>query len=454
MENLNSLFRKIFVTLVANKQAFLLSLFHVLVAPLPTSKKKYLNSFLSPKQHFWGKNGLYQSHKKYFLTGECLPNSPFQANYYLASNQDVLLSGIDPLKHFLNSGIMEGRSPHPFVDAAFLKQQMNIREFGDAFFEFCFREKNWLIKSSSLVSVEGFLSQRKTTRGINPVFELFADLPESLPWVNRRMNTISLPAASDSDAINYAIAQILTNSIKPGALFPEVMTASITNSELPIVQVENLFISPGVFVVQDLKVLWMCEENKKVSSVKEYIFVKDKLVFTRPTKYVNCETLVILEGLISYKDLIEFSQEPNEILISPPNFFSYKAISTFVREQHLNNVLVLDPDQIYEISVISSVIFWDQSPNFDKDLLISSEVNDLQNDARTVVLVDVNNWKDEIQVPITSEKPLGDVLIVDFENPRLWSDLISKYSRIVTSSDHFQNCLLEVSFLQQKMKGQ
>ena len=42
----------------------------------------------------------------------------FDADFYLAANQDVSRSKADPLTHFLLLGGFEGRDPHPMVDAA------------------------------------------------------------------------------------------------------------------------------------------------------------------------------------------------------------------------------------------------------------------------------------------------------------------------------------------------
>ena len=43
----------------------------------------------------------------------------FDRGFYLASNPDVAACGLDPLRHYLEFGMREGRSPHPAFDPAF-----------------------------------------------------------------------------------------------------------------------------------------------------------------------------------------------------------------------------------------------------------------------------------------------------------------------------------------------
>ena len=57
-----------------------------------------------------------------------LPKRPslspyFDQTYYVATQPDVLPSGIDPLVHFIAIGLAEGRAPHPLVDLGFIASQ-------------------------------------------------------------------------------------------------------------------------------------------------------------------------------------------------------------------------------------------------------------------------------------------------------------------------------------------
>ena len=50
----------------------------------------------------------------------------FDSHYYLANNPDVGRAGINPLKHYVQYGALEGRNPSKNFDAAFY-----IRTYGD-----------------------------------------------------------------------------------------------------------------------------------------------------------------------------------------------------------------------------------------------------------------------------------------------------------------------------------
>lgn len=50
------------------------------------------------------------------------PNSWFLTNYYLNSNADVALAGVNPLSHYISNGDFESRAPHPFFDPAFYRR--------------------------------------------------------------------------------------------------------------------------------------------------------------------------------------------------------------------------------------------------------------------------------------------------------------------------------------------
>jgi GT2 family glycosyltransferase len=47
----------------------------------------------------------------------------FDRAYYIGTQPDVIGSGLDPLVHFIATGIAEGRAPHPLVDLGFIASQ-------------------------------------------------------------------------------------------------------------------------------------------------------------------------------------------------------------------------------------------------------------------------------------------------------------------------------------------
>ncbi|MDE2302079.1 MAG: hypothetical protein KGK11_05920 [Sphingomonadales bacterium] len=57
--------------------------------------------------------GGYLEHRELFTM--------FDSSFYMASNTDILGSGINPLVHFIRHGWDEGRSPHPLIDIGYLR---------------------------------------------------------------------------------------------------------------------------------------------------------------------------------------------------------------------------------------------------------------------------------------------------------------------------------------------
>jgi hypothetical protein len=49
----------------------------------------------------------------------------FDPDFYLAANPDVAAAGMDPRQHFLLHGLAESRDPHPLVDIAHLRSQVD-----------------------------------------------------------------------------------------------------------------------------------------------------------------------------------------------------------------------------------------------------------------------------------------------------------------------------------------
>ena len=58
----------------------------------------------------------------------------FDSDFYLVANPDVAAAGLDPLEHFLECGMREGRSPHPLFDARFYAAQMPVQDASEPAF--------------------------------------------------------------------------------------------------------------------------------------------------------------------------------------------------------------------------------------------------------------------------------------------------------------------------------
>ena len=79
---------------------------------------------------FWQRLLLLRPALHYLRTGwkqGLAPNSHFHTGWYLARYPDVAASGINPLVHFLNYGMYEGRAPAPNGDIAYRERLVPLR---------------------------------------------------------------------------------------------------------------------------------------------------------------------------------------------------------------------------------------------------------------------------------------------------------------------------------------
>jgi glycosyltransferase involved in cell wall biosynthesis len=129
---------------------------------------------LSPFSHFC-EFGIYENRefenkevtKAIVHTEEPLPQTSFDADYYLQNNPDIKSAGVDPYEHYRNSGEKEGRSPNKYFSPNFYKSlNADVRSAGVlAFDHFC---------------TNGFYEKRL---GIAPLFNVRTNVKKSLLFV-------------------------------------------------------------------------------------------------------------------------------------------------------------------------------------------------------------------------------------------------------------------------------
>jgi hypothetical protein len=97
----------------------------------------------------------------------------FNADYYLETNPDVALSGVDPRAHFLRHGWREARSPHPIFDPSFyLENNPDVAAAGANpvvhFLTFAVKENR---SPNRLFDLEFYLRQNPdvTAAGMDPI---------------------------------------------------------------------------------------------------------------------------------------------------------------------------------------------------------------------------------------------------------------------------------------------
>ena len=61
------------------------------------------------------------------------PNPLFDTDWYLQQNPDVAKAGVNPLAHYLRQGALEGRDPNPLFDTDwYLQQNPDVAKAGES----------------------------------------------------------------------------------------------------------------------------------------------------------------------------------------------------------------------------------------------------------------------------------------------------------------------------------
>ena len=68
---------------------------------------------------------LGQAIERWFFPDRAAVRKLFDRDFYLRTNPDVAAAGVDPFKHYLEHGAMEGRQPHPLFDPEHYRKAKN-----------------------------------------------------------------------------------------------------------------------------------------------------------------------------------------------------------------------------------------------------------------------------------------------------------------------------------------
>lgn len=423
----------------------MLSIFTYFASLLPLADSFRLSTFLSPTGNLLGKNGILNSHKLFFRNQVDLPYSPFQLNYYLSSNPDLSnIAGIKAWEHFILYGIYEGRSPHPFVANKYLTANMDFSEFGRSFHAFCYDPSQQLFQASPIVNVAGFTKQYDLIRNINPTFQLFANLPNNLQWINRRLNTISISSDESSDSINFAIANVLVNSITIGAPTPKIEIATKPISKEEIFSSTLLTISPGKFVVANDLYVEIGSEKVANSSTASSLFVGDKLVYSSTDGEVHADVLLIIRTYIDERSFTSIISSQENFVLSPRDEHSERAFKQYIADHSIKNVHVLNYSKTYKVISQRPPIYWDVQSEFIGKTLTSNIIPEIHHNLKGVKLVHYEDWGLSRTRHAEKDDQNVEVVIVDFSTPDFWLKQVSEFQFILTDEANFQNCLLSI----------
>lgn len=446
--------RKIFLFLINRKHYFSLSLFTYFASLLPVKNKYKLTTYLSPTGRLFGVNGLLKSHKLFFRDQAHLPYSPFQLNYYLASNPDLTaLDGIEAWEHFILNGIFEGRSPHPFISSQLLSANSGIHEFGRALHSFCFDQSQWFTESTPTVNVIGFSKQYDLKKNINPTFQLFANLPENLKWINRRLNTISATSDEFSNSLKFAITNVLVNSISLGGLTPKIEIATNPISRESIHSSTCWTLSPGRFIAASNEYFQLGAEKVANSAAATSLFVGDALVYSSSEREVHADVLLVIQAFIDVTSFLSLINSQDTFVLSPRDKQSETAFKRYLSDFSIRNVQVLEHSKTFKVTTKRPPIFWDTNSDYIGRALTSNVIPEFHHELNGVNLVNFDEWDTSRSGHASNNDKNIDVIIVDFSHPDFWLKHVSNYQFILTEESNFQSCLLSIPLFQESLEA-
>lgn len=140
-----------------------------------------------------------------------LKSGLFDPEYYLARYPDVAAAGLDPLGHYLGSGVKEGRDPcESFSTSGYLRRYQDVASLG----------LNPLLHYLRYGRAEG-----RTVVRAAPLVPALADLCEQRRPAMARFSVFNAPAPRPR-------LNIVTDSVGPSSLFGGVATALILGTQL------------------------------------------------------------------------------------------------------------------------------------------------------------------------------------------------------------------------------
>jgi hypothetical protein len=370
----------------------------------------------------------------------------------VSSNPDLSnFVGIKAWEHFILYGIYEGRSPHPFVAKQYLTANAGVTEFGRAFHSFCYEQSQWLLESSPIVNVAGFANNYDLTRNINPTFQLFANLPNNLKWINRRLNTISVSSDESSNSLNFAITNVLVNSISIGAPTPKIEIAQPPLSKDAVYGSTCLTLSPGKFIAANGVYVEIGSARAVNSATATSLFVGDKLVYSSTDAEVRADVLLIIRTYIDERMFASIINSREIFALSPPDQHSQGAFKRYIAAHSIKNVQLLEYSKTYKVFTQKPTIYWDTQSEYIGRTLTSNVIPEIHQGLDGVRLVHFEDWGMSRSGHTSKDGQKVDVMIVDFSTPDFWLNQVSEFQFIVTEENNFQSCLLSVPLFQESL---
>jgi len=106
----------------------------------------------------------------------------FMSDFYLAAYPDVGAAGLDPWEHFSRHGIIEGRAPNPYLDPAYLANNLAL-PVSNVLIEMFSKKKYWSTNTSPYVDIENFVVNGPWDGVTHPLEQIMIGGLNVEPWI-------------------------------------------------------------------------------------------------------------------------------------------------------------------------------------------------------------------------------------------------------------------------------
>lgn len=404
-------------------------------------KKLRMSLLMAPTHKIFGEDGLLWAIRTYIERGSSLPLAPFQRDFYLIANPDVAAAGVEPLVHFLQLGINEGRTPHPLIDTAELYSESTELSLAQTLTRYCYSATLYKQVRQSHVNIRGYVDSLGYVPSINPIFAMYAGMPHTLGWVNRRLMAINMGSRDPVYGLGFACTNVLLSNLHLGARPPKIGVATRKFNLSGSNAKKFKALAPGVFLVSEDS---YCEiGDSPISSVPSNSWSEsnNSLVYLSNEIDLRTNKLLILRGLMDRDSLVRHASENESIAVSPPNRNSQRALINFVEENNIKTMAILEIGKVYSLPQDCVIEFLEESSNLGKPSVI--EVVDTPDATLNPLrIIDVSNWQvEKYNIPDDWESP-NDYMLVDFDFPKPWVKTALTRKQLVVDKGFRQHALL------------
>jgi hypothetical protein len=225
----------------------------------------------------------------------------FWSNFYLAMYPDLPRNNFDPWLHFLEYGLHEGRTTHPFLNLKALESQIVKKKSMPMMLQYLLVPRNWTCLPNPWMDVVGWISDDEYTGNSNPLVSLL-NSEKKYQYISQALIHIEASGSEFSEMKNLAYAHFASRSNFHNSKHDLVVSEVIPNIDPSIQELCGGIVLPGFGVIFENKKAWCLtgttsDNSETALRINNFVVSKDFNTF--PLVYAD---KCIMLGPSLYKD--------------------------------------------------------------------------------------------------------------------------------------------------------